>query len=176
MPNPITKFFSKIYDVQLSGDYSKMIECLEAMKKVPLYVKNIQIYLNNEEELENLTDPNLHNTPIEKLELKWMKSFEISSKTIENLQSIYPNSIKLDKSFNFKDETINQALFDNFIKLLSKLDQTSLEMTSYNINFNFKLVFNDVIWKVVESKKKCSYIRAKSVKIRCLDEELCLRK
>ena len=176
MPNPITKFFNKIYDVQLSGDYSKMIECLEAMKKVPLYAKNIQIYLNNEEELENLTDPNLHNTPIEKLELKWMKSFEISSKTIENLQSIYPNSIKLDKCFNIKDETINQALFDNFIKLLSKLDQTSLEMTSYEINFNLKLVFNDVIWKVVESNEKWSYIRAKSVKIRCLDEELCLRK
>ena len=37
------------------------------MKKVPLYVKRIEISSNIAEELENLTDPNLHNTPIDNL-------------------------------------------------------------------------------------------------------------
>ena len=97
------------------------------MKKVPLYVKHISISSNNAEELENLTDPNLHNTPIRKLQLH-LNSFNFSSKTIENLQTIYPNSITLSDSSFAKNESAHQALFKNFTKLLSKLDQTSLEM------------------------------------------------
>ena len=74
-PNSITKFFNKIYSVYLHGDYSKKIEWLEAMKKVPLYVKCFSISLNNEEELEKLTDPNLHNAPINNLKLQFFEKF-----------------------------------------------------------------------------------------------------
>ena len=96
IPNPITKFFNIINYVRLYGDdHSKNIEWLEAMKKVPLYVKLIEIYPNDAKEFENLTDPNLHNTPINNLWLEF-KSFYISSKTIENLKAIYPNSIRFE--------------------------------------------------------------------------------
>ena len=88
IPNPITKFFNKINYVRLDGDYSENIEWLESMKKVPLYVKSIKIPSNNEEELENLTDPNLHNPPIENLQLE-LKNFKISPKAIENLKKKY---------------------------------------------------------------------------------------
>ena len=173
MPNPITKFFNKINYVELDGsDDSKMIKWLEAMKKVTIYVKSIKIPSNNEEQLENLTDPNLHNTPISNLQLK-LNSFEISPKTIENLKSIYPNSITLKADPLYKDESAYESLFENITKLLSNLDNTSLEMIFHEDNFNFKLEFNDVIFKVVESKKEYSYIRAKSVEIRCKDEEFC---
>ena len=64
-PNPITKFFNKIDYVSLYGDFREKIEWLEAMKEVPLYVKYIKISSNDAEELEILTDPNLHNTPID---------------------------------------------------------------------------------------------------------------
>ena len=146
------------------------------MKKVPLYVKSIKIPLNDAEKLENLTDPNLHNTPINNLELNFLKSFKISPKTIENLKAIYPNSITLSDDSVEKDDYANQVLFGNFAKLLSKLDQTSLEMGFDEDYFGFKLEFSDVILRVVESKEECSYIRAKSVKIRCKDEELYLIK
>ena len=86
-PNPITKFFNKIDYVSLYGDYSKNIELLEAMKKVSLYVKCIWIFSDNTEELENLTDPNLHNTPISNLQLV-LESCNFSSKAIENLKNI----------------------------------------------------------------------------------------
>ena len=174
MPNPITKFFNKINYVELDGDYSKNIEWLEAMKKVPLYIKTILIYSSNAEELENLTDPNLHNTPIKKLQLlAGSKRFNISSKTIENLQSIYPNSITIDYYSFYPDEAAKGSLFENFTKLLSKLNQTSLEMGFWNIDYRIELEFSDVILKVVESKEECSYIRAKWVEIRCEDEEFC---
>ena len=169
--NPITKFFNKLYYVELDEDYSDNIEWLEAMKKVPLYVKDIKISSNNENELESLTDPNLHNTAIRELELN--NSYEISSKTIENLQAIYPNSIKLNNHSHYRDEYAKQTLFDNLTKLLTKLDQTSLEMNFDGFFFNLKLEFNDVIFKVVESNEECSYIRTKSVEIRCRDEEFC---
>ena len=111
------------------------------------------IHPNNAEELENLTDPNLHNTPIYKLELEF-RSFNFSSKTIENLKVIYPNSITLEDDSVEKDESTNQALFENFTKLLSKLDRTSLEM-SFQKNYNkIKIEFRDVIFKVVESKSE----------------------
>ena len=87
IPNPITKFFNKIDEVVLDWDDSKNIEWLEAMKKVPLYAKDIEIYLHNADELENLTDPKLHNTPIKNLILELLNNFKISSKTIENLKS-----------------------------------------------------------------------------------------
>ena len=173
IPNPITKFFNKLDYVKLDGDYSKNIEWLEAMKKVPLYVKCIKISSNNTEELEILTDPNLHSTPISNLRLELLKSFKISSKTIENLQSIYPKSITLDDYSVHSSEIVYQVLFGNFTKLLTKLDQTSLEMGFYGDKYYFTLEFNDVIFKVVESKKECSYIRAKSVKIHCTDEDFC---
>ena len=176
IPNPITKFFNKIDYVRLCEDYSKMIWCLEAMKKVPLYVKKISIPSNYEEELEILTDPNLHNTPISNLELKLLDSFCFSSKTIENLKAIYPNLITLeadDSDLFCNDETLYQALFQNFTKLLSNLDQTSLQVDFEWYYFNFKLEFRDVIFKVVESKEEWSYIRATSVEIRCKYEELC---
>ena len=173
IPNPITKFFNKIDYVWLKGDYSKIIEWFEAMKKVPLYVKSISIYSNNAEELENLTDPNLHNAPIDNLKLILCESFEISSKTIENLKSIYPNSITLGPDHETKGEAANQVLFGNLIKLLSKLDHTSLEVSLHILSYDFKLEFNNVIFKVVESKKECSYIRAKSAKIYWKAEELC---
>ena len=172
--NSIAKLFNKIYFVLLFGrDYSKKIEWLEAMKRVPLYVKYISIYPYNVEELENLTNPNLHITPINNLRISKWKSFKISSKAIENLKAIYPNSITLTANQRTKDESIKQALFRSFIKLLSKLDQTSLVMDIQEKNFNFKLEFINVIWKVVKSKEKCSYIRAKSVRICCVGDELC---
>ena len=174
IPNPITKFFNKIESFKLDGDHSKNIDRLEAMKKVPLYVKSISISSNNEEQLENLTDPNFHNTPISKLKLKLLDIFEISAKTIENLKAIYPNSITLEvDSYLFcKDETEHQALFKNFTKLLLNVDQTPLEMKFNEYDYKFKLEFNNAIWKVVESKEECSYIRAKLIKIRCRAEEL----
>ena len=173
IPNPITKFFNKIEDVELDGDDQSInIEWLEAMKKVPLYVKTILLYPNNTNELEILTDPNLHNPPIDNLHLSF-KNVKISSKTIENLKAICPNSITINEISPFLDESTKQASFDNFTKLLSELDQTSLEMDFEENNFNLKLEFIDVIFKVMESKKECSYIRAKSVEIQCLDEELC---
>ena len=169
--NPITKFFNKIYYASLSGDYSKKIKWLEAMKKVPLYVKRISIYSDNADELENLTDPKLHNTPIEKLEWTLSNSFEISSKTIENLKAINPNSINIDYNQFSNDEDVNQAFFGNFTKLLSNLDQTSLVMDFNKYDFSNKLDFSDVIFKVVESNEECSYFRAKSVVIHCKDED-----
>ena len=172
--NPITKFFNKIHQFALAGgDYSKNIEWLEAMKEVPLYVKSISIYSNNAEELEYLTDPNLHNTPIRNLEFKLLKSFNISSKTIENLKAIHPNSITLSDNSIFNDEAQSQDLFGNFTKLLLNLDQTSLEMRFWNNDYSFKLEFRDLILKVVESKSECLYIRAKSVETGCTDEEFC---
>ena len=160
--------------VRLDGDYSENIEWLEDMKKVPLYVKSIKIRSNNADELENLTDPNLHNVPINKLDLE-LNSINISSKTIENLKAIYPSSITLEtESYLFcNDESKHQALFKNFTKLLSNLDQTSLEMDFNKYDYRIKLELNDVFWKVVESKKECSYIRAKSVEILCKDEDFC---
>ena len=141
------------------------------MKKVPLYAKYISIVSKNEEQLEKLTDPNIHNTPIYNLWL--LNSFKISSKTVENLKAIYPNSIRLKANPKTEDEAINQVLFENFTKLLSMLDQSSLEMDFEQEDYYFKLVFNDAIFKVVESKRECSYIRAKSVEIRCSGEEFC---
>ena len=166
--NPIAKFFNKIDRVKLDEDYSKNIEWLEAMKKAPLYAKCISISSNNTKELENLTDPNLHNTPIGILELQ-LVSWNFSSKTIENLKTIYPNSIRLYCNQFEKDENADQVLFGNFTKLLSNSNQTSLEM-GFKRNY-FKLEFSDVIFKVVESFEECSYIRAKSVKISCEDKE-----
>ena len=173
IPNPITKIFNKIDICKLYGDRSKKVELLKAMKKVPLYAKCIEICSNNAEELENLTDPNLHITPINNLKLRLCDSVKISSKIIKNLQSIYPNSITLSDDSDNQDEASHQSLFENFIKLLSKLNQTSLEMDFDKNYHSFKLEFNDAILKVVESKEECSYIRAKSVEIRCADEELC---
>ena len=173
IPNPITKFFNKIDYVSLYGDYSKKIEWLETMKKVPLYVKYISIRSNNGEEVENLTDSNLHNTPISILQLQLWKSFEISFKTIENLKAIYPNLISLYCNPFNSNETTYQVLFENFTKLLSNLDQTSLEVNFERDFFKFLLEFNDVIFKIVESNEECLYIKAKSVEIRCEDEELC---
>ena len=172
IPNPITKFFNKIDSALLcEDDHREEIEWLEAMKKVPLYVKRISIYSNNEEQLENLTDSNMHNIPINKLDLE-LNSIKISSKTIKNLKEIYPNSITLRDDSKTKGETTNQAMFENFTKLLSKLDRISLEM-DFQKNYNkIILEFRDVILKVVESKEECTYIRAKSVEIRCEDEEL----
>ena len=172
IPNPITKFFNKINFVRLTADYSKNIEWLEATKKVPLYVKRIEISSNNTEELENLTDPNLHNAPINNLELVLCDSIKISAKTIENLQAINPNSIGLEDRSQIKDEPTSQTFFGNFTKLLSKLDNTSLEMNFERDDFDLKLEFNDVILKVVESKKECLYISAKSAEIGCKIEEL----
>ena len=171
IPYPIAKFFNKLDALLLYGNYSKQIEWLEAMKKVPLYVKCILIKSNNAEELENVTDPNLHNPPIDKLLLE-LESCNFSSKTIENLKTIYPNLITLLCNPFDNDKNANQVLFGNFTKLLSNLDQTSLVM-GFNKNYYFKLYFSDVIFKVVESKQECSYIRAKSVEIPCVCEELC---
>ena len=173
-PNPITKFFNKIDRVKLDReDHNKKIEWLEAMKKVPLYVKWITIYSNNAEDLENLTDPKLHNTPINNLELILDESFDFSSKTIENLQSICPNSINLVDLSIYEDRDTNQDMFENFTKLLSKLDRTSLGMYFGRDGYRFELEFRDVIFKFVESEKECSYIRAKSLKISCKDKEFC---
>ena len=142
------------------------------MKKVPLYVKCISISSNNAEELENLTDPNLHNAPISNLELQ-LESCNFSSKTIENLKTIHPNLITLYCNLFYKNETAYKTLFVNYTKLLSKLDQTSLEMNFDGDYSDFELEFNDVIFKDVESKEECLYIRAKSVRIRCRNEEFC---
>ena len=172
IPNLITKFFDKINFVDLYEDHSKNIEWLEAMKKVPLYVKSISISSNNAEEFENLTDPNLHNTPIDSLQLNLRNSFEISAKTIENLKAIYPNSITLVYNPYYKDETAYKALIANFSKLLSNLDKTSLDM-NFGDDYWIKLEFKDVIFKVVEPNEECSYIKAKSIRIGCTDEELC---
>ena len=171
IPNPITKFFNKIDYVSLSGDDSRNIEWLEAMKKVPLYVKNILIKSNNTEQLEILTDPNLHNTPIKHLIL-YFGSFKISSKTIENLKTLYPNLITIYFNPFEKDENKNQVLFLNFTKLLSKLYRTSLQMGFDGMYAYLTLEFSDVILKIVESNEEYSYIRAKSVKISCTDKEL----
>ena len=173
IPNPITKFFNKIHKFWLYRcDNSEEIEWLEDMKKVPLYVKWIKISSKNAEELENLTDPNLHNTPINKLHLAF-NNMNISVKTIENIQLIYPNSITLDYNSYYTDESSKKVLFGNFIKLLSKLDHASLK-TSFNKNYyRIKLEFSEVICKVVESYNECSYIRAKSVEIRWAGDELC---
>ena len=142
--NPITKFFNKIYYVVLDGDdHSKKIEWLEAMKKVPLFVKSISIYSKNEEQLENLTDPNLHNTPISNLKLRLLESFNFSAKTIENLKAIYPNSITLetDGCLFYKDESKHQVFLKNFTKLLSNLDQTSLQVNFEGYYSGFRLEF-----------------------------------
>ena len=170
--NPITKFFNKFDDVKLCRYESQNIEWLEAMKKVPLYVKRISIYPNDAEELENLTDPNLHNTPIINLLLQ-LESFKFSSKTIENLKTIHPNSITLYSDPFDSDETKNQVYFGNFTKLLSNLDQNSLEMGVDWMYAYLNLEFSDVILKIVESNEDYSYIRAKSVEIRCKDKEYC---
>ena len=140
------------------------------MKKVPLYVISISIYPNDAKELENLTDPNLQNSPISNLELEF-KNFKFSSKTIENLQSICLNSINIFDLSSYEIGDTNQDMFENFTKLLSKLDQTSLTMYFIEDDYSFKLEFNDVIFKFVKSKKECSYIRAKSLKILCYDED-----
>ena len=84
------------------------------MKKVCLYVKSIKIPLYYEEQLENLTDPNLHNTPINNLQLNFLKSFKISPKTIENLKEIYPSSITLSDNSKIKDEVSKQVFFWKF--------------------------------------------------------------
>ena len=141
------------------------------MKKVPLYVKYMKISSNNTEELENLTDPNLYSTPISNLILE-LKGFNISSKTIENLKAIRPNSIRLIVLWS-GGETENQVFFGNFSKLLSNLDQTTLEMNFLNEDYRAKLEFSDVILKILESNEECSYVKAKSVKIPCKDEEFC---
>ena len=146
------------------------------MKKVPLYAEHTIIYPNNAEELENLTDPDLHNPPIKNLKLILLNSFKISVNTIENLKAISPYLITLSDNSEAKDEAANKALFTNFVKLLSKLGNTSLEIDFDEDYFGFELKFDDVIWKVVESKNKCSYIKAKSVVIRCEDEDFCLIK
>ena len=173
IPNPITKFFNKIDEVKLTGDYSKMIKLLEAMKKVPLYAENISIFsIDNTEKLENLTDPNLYNTPIDNIELE-LKSCNFSSKTIENLQTIHRNSITLYCDPFEKDETVDQDMFVNFTKLLSNLDQTSLVLGVDWMYSYLNLEFSDVILKIVESNEEYSYIRAKSVKISCEDEDFC---
>ena len=172
IPNPRTKFFNKIEYVELDKDYREKIEWLEAMKKVPLYVKYISIYPNDAEELENLTDPNLHNTQISNLELK-LRNCNFSSKTIENLETICPNSITLSDCSIYSDKDAYKTLFENFTKLLSNLDQTSLDMDFGKEYYNFELEFSDVIFKVVESNEECSYIRANSIEIRCYDEGLC---
>ena len=173
-PNPITKFFNKINCVELDGiDDSRNIEWLKAMKKVPLYVKWIEIKSDNAEELENLTDPNLHNTPIGNLQWTLFNSFEISSKTIENLKATYPNSISLCDYSKPRDETTSQVLLENISKLLSKLDHTSLVMDFDRYNYWIKLEFIDVIFKVVESNEEYSYIRAKSVETSCADDDFC---
>ena len=172
IPNPITKFFNKINYVRLTGNHSKNIEWLEVMKKVPLYVKSIELSSNNTEQLENLTDPNFHNTPINNLWLQ-LKSFKISSKAIENLKTMHPNLITLLCHPFDRNKNADQVLFGNFTKLLSKLDQTSLQMF-YNGDYsNLRLYFSDVIFKIMESLEECSYIRAKSVEIRCRDEDFC---
>ena len=142
------------------------------MKKVPLYAKHISISSNNAEGLENLTDPNLHNAPINNLHLS-LKNFNISSKTIENLQSLYPKLITLNQDPKTRNEYSKQVLFENFTKLLPKLDPTSLEMNFNKYDYRIKLEFSDVTCKVMESKEECSYIRTKSVEIRCSDEEFC---
>ena len=142
------------------------------MKKVPLYAKNISIYPIDAEELEDLTDPNLHNTPISNLELQF-GSIKFSSKTIENLKTIHPNLITIYCNPFDKDETENQVYFENFTKLLSNLDQTSLEMGVDWTDSYLNLEFSNVILKIVESNEEYSYIRAKSVKIRCEDKEYC---
>ena len=142
------------------------------MKKIPLYVKTISIYPNDAEELEILTDPNLYNTPINNLKFV-LDSFNISLKTIENLKTIYPNSITLSLCSIYSDETAYESLFGSYTELLSSLDQTSLKIDFDKYCFNFELEFNDVIFKVVESKEECSYIRAKLVKIRCYDKGFC---
>ena len=173
-PNPITKFINKIGGFKLDGgDYSENIELLEAMKKVPLYIKSIIIPSNNAEELENLTDHNMYNTTIDNLLLELWNSFKISTKAIENLQSIYPNFITLDCMPYFEAEAKYEVLFGNFTKLLSKLDNTSLGMIFGNNDYKIELKFSDVILKVVESSEECSYIRAKSVEICCVCEEFC---
>ena len=166
IPNPITKFFNKIYFVELDkSDYIRKIKLLEAMKKVPLYLKHIKISSINSEQLENLTDPNLHNTQISNLILK-LKSCNFSSKTIENLKTICPNLITLYCNSFEKDDFKNQVYFENFTELLSNLDHTSLEMRSWENDYSLKLEFNDAILKVVGSNEECSYIRTKSVEIR----------
>ena len=143
------------------------------MKNASLYAKHIVIHPNNGEELENLTDPNLFDTRINNLELALSNSFKISSKTIENLKAIYPNSITLSDNSISNDEARSQALFLNFTKLLSSLDQTSLEMRFWNNDYSFKLEFRDVIFKVQKSKSECSYIRAKSFETGCKDKDFC---
>ena len=174
IPDPITKFFNKINYVELDErDYSKQIEWLEAIKKVPLYVKCIELSSNNAEELEKLTDSNLHNTRMSSLKLNLENSIKISSKTIENLTAIYPYSITLSNIPSYRDETAYKILFENFAKLLSNFDQISLVLGTDYDDFDFRLEFNDVIFKVVDSNKECSYIKAKSVEIRCEDEEFC---
>ena len=171
-PNPITKFFNKIEYVQLYGDYSENIEWLEAMKKVPLYAKTFKIFSDNTEELENLTDPNLHNTPIDNIQLE-LESCNFSSKLIENLKTIYPNSIRFYCNPFNKDETKHQVYFANFTKLLSNLDLNSLKLDFDWMYFYLNLDFSDVILKIVESNEEYSYIRAKSVEISCTDKEFC---
>ena len=174
IPNPITNFFNKIYSALLcEDDYREEIEWLEAMKKVPLYVECIKISSNNTEQLEKITDPKLHNTPINILELTLDENFNFSSKTIENLKAIYPNSITLNYRHFSIYTTANQILIGNFTKLLSKLDQTSLLSTFYGEFFDLELEFSDVIFKVVESNEECSYIKAKSVEIRWTAEDFC---
>ena len=104
------------------------------MMKVPLHAKTISISPNNAEQLEKLTDPNLHNTPISNLQLQ-LKSSNFSTKTIENLKTIYPNSIMLYCNSYNKNETAYKTLFVNYTKLLSKLNQTSLEMNYDGYNY-----------------------------------------
>ena len=149
-----------------------MIEWLEAMKKVPLYVKNISISSDNEEELENIIDPNLQNTSMDNLELTLLGYAEISAKTIENLKTIYPNSIWL-LVVGYGEETRDESRFRNFTKLLSNLDQTSLKMGCDGDYLKLKFEFSNVILKVVESNEECFYIRAKLVKIQWLGGDFC---
>ena len=99
------------------------------------------------------------------------ENIKFSSKTIENMQLLNPKLIHYDFSNIEEDEVDNDIVLTNFIELLSKLKKIEIWMWSW-INEDFSLTFNDVIWKVAKSKFEWSYIRVKSLTIKCKSEEL----
>ena len=66
---------------------------MQAIKSAPIYVDYFRIDAENSEELKQLTNPNLYNTPIREYHMKFATKLKFSSEVIKNLQIIKPKKL-----------------------------------------------------------------------------------
>ena len=141
---------------------------MQVIKSAPLYVDYFRIDAENSEELEQLTNPNLYNTPISEYHMEFEAKLKISSEVIKNLQIIKPKKIVLGYRINMENlfyyKEMNQILLSNFIEFLFKFDQTELSMNAFD-SPDFVLKFNNAVWKVVKSNNEYSYARMDTLTI-----------